>query len=124
MGALIVVEVYSICNSNLDLFDIPKAHILKQLVLHRIVYSLSLSIIFRISTLRHADSDMIVIQQLDIIITCILTTTVRVMYKIMTFYSFNAFESHLKCFKRIYRFQSRTDAPSNYFFSIGIQDQG
>lgn len=50
------------CHSNLDLFDISKAHILKQLVLHCVVYSLSLRIIFGVSALCHADSDMIIIQ--------------------------------------------------------------
>ena len=83
MRTLIVVEVHCIRNSSLDLFDIFKAHILKQFVLHCVVYSLSLSVVFRIPAFGHTDSDMIIIQQLDVFVACILTAAVRVMYEIM-----------------------------------------
>ena len=97
MRTLIVVEVYGICNGNLNLFDVSKAHILKQFVLHCVVYPLSLSIIFRIPTLRHADSDMVVVQQLDVIIACLLTATIRVMYECMRLYFPYTVKGHLKC---------------------------
>ena len=63
MRPLVVVEVHGSGHRSCDFSNAGEAYILEQFILHRAVDAFRLCIVLRVSGFRHADVDVIVVQQ-------------------------------------------------------------
>ena len=121
MWSAVVVEIHGQGHGSDDFTGASEDLALEQLVLHRVVYALGLGIILRIAGLRHADTDSILAEHVDILSARILAATVRVVYesRVLAFY---ASERHPQGFHRILRVECLSDAPSDNLLAVCIQD--
>ena len=81
MKTFVVVEVNCTGYGRDDFSDACKVHVFKEFVFHCIVDSLRLGVVFGVSGFGHADADMPVIQNADIVRTGVLAATVGVVDK-------------------------------------------
>ena len=79
MRSSVIVEVDRNGYCSYDITEISEHLVFKQLVLHCVVDSLCLGIVFRIARLGHADTYAMLPQGIYILSTCILTATIGVM---------------------------------------------
>lgn len=77
VGTLLVVEPY--CNGTGNLINVMECYPIKKLILHRVVYSLCLSIILGVSAFGHAYPDAMFFKDSYVPCACILTPSVGVM---------------------------------------------
>ena len=124
MWSLVIIEVNRTLYGGPDLFDAGEPQAFQQLILHRVVDSLCLSIILRIACLGHTDADVVFLKETNIFRTCILAASVRVVDKIVVRPPINAFKRHPEGFDRIGRLKRWADTPADDLLSIGIQDEG
>lgn len=123
MWSAIVVEVDS-QSYGCDYFsDASENFAPEHFVLHCIVETFCLCIVFWIARLGHADTYTSLTKCVNVFTAGILTASVGVVNKIDDL-AVNAFESHPQCLHRILRIKRGPDTPSNYLFAVCIQNHG
>ena len=123
MRTFVVVEVNCTGYGRDDFSDACKVHVFKEFVFHCIVDSLRLGVVFGVSGFGHADADMPVIQNADIVRTGVLAATVGVEDKMDVRLSVNPSQSHFKGLHRVCGLERGADTPADNLFCIGIHDE-
>ena len=94
----VVIEMYEPTDDIPCMFDVSvRFSWIYPLRLDGTIDTFRQGIVRRFVVFGHADSDMVVVQQLDVIIACVLTATIRVMYECMRLYFPYTVKGHLKC---------------------------
>lgn len=118
-----IIEKHSLFYSIPYLLYVTKHFSLKQFILHRVIDSFSLCIVFGISILRHTDSYTIFFKQSRIFFTGILASSVRMMNYFFPGSIIHSFKSHSQSMNTVFCFKSFTNSPSDNLLTISIQYQ-
>ena len=124
MGSLVIVKVDGYLHSIPHLLYRAKGHAHQKLVFDDAVNTLGNGILFGIPTLGHADTYIVVSENVGISETCILYATVRVMDKFTCRLAVKPFQGHSEGLDGEFRLKCLAHTPADDFLCVVVCHYG